>query len=108
MANADNPFEDRSRPQADSGVLASEQVMEIGRVIVAGNYRYIITAEISRDEFDRQLSANIRKGGVVGNATMTDESGIHRKDYRGGASPDFAVQHYYRARVEFAKPGGAA
>jgi hypothetical protein len=100
----DDPFEVRRKPAADLTVCALNSPMQIGQVFVVGHYRYIITEEISKDEFERLLAENEKySAGVAGNATIQG-SAARKESFQSGHSPNFDAKCFYRARVEFARP----
>jgi len=100
----ENHFEVRRKPAADLSVCAVKKPMQIGEVIVAGHYRYIVLEEISKDEFERQLAESDKhRAGVAGNMTLRG-SVATKAEYRPGSRPDFDPEHFYRVRAEFARP----
>ena len=52
----DNHFEVRKKPAADLSVCAVSKPMQIGEVVVAGHYRYIVLEEISKEDFERTMA----------------------------------------------------
>src|ERR1700735_391929 len=95
----ENHFEVRRKPAAGLSVCAVREPMEIGQVVVAGHYRYIVLEEISKQVFEAALVENDKhRAGVAGNMTLNG-SVATKEEYRPGARPDFDAKYFYRVRA---------
>jgi len=98
-----DPFRERRKPKAGGiSVLGSNLPLDIGQVVVIGNYRHIITAEISREEFDAQMAAS-GKDSITGHGQLTGYGAIRREDFKMDEEPEFEAEYFYRTRPELAR-----
>jgi hypothetical protein len=100
----DSPFMSRKRPAKQGTILASNQKFIPGQVIVAGNFRYIVIEEISKEEFQRQLEININHpaGYLAGSVEMRGSTANPATERR-ISEVDFSAKYYYRADASFSK-----
>jgi hypothetical protein len=98
----DNPFEGEPIVK-ESAVLACDEPCEIGWVVNAGNIRYVVTSEISREEFEQRNAVNTsHRKGVAGTVTV-DGSKALKETLKHGNEPAFDAQYFYACEVSYAR-----